>query len=233
MAVQVRAGGLGAAAGAPPRGPPANGPAEPVPWREAWLRVRAVRVATGGPRRDPLRSTRVRGRHDAGTIPAVSLSSAPLRALSVIPPMTQLNTPYPSTAYLTGFLRSRGVPAFQADLALQLVLKLSQTCFLATTINYWDTVGHMVVQKTMNTLAPHVQTLSRAIKQLPHLTNAWAAVVACLVMELDATALPLLVSIRLSTPFHLPDQEGSKSCYWIILVNLVYLLCPATFPPSR
>jgi CheY-like chemotaxis protein len=28
------------------------------------------------------------------------------RVLSLIPPMTQLNTPYPSTAYLTGFLRS-------------------------------------------------------------------------------------------------------------------------------
>ena len=33
----------------------------------------------------------------------------PLRVLSLIPPMTQLNTPYPSTAYLTGFLRSRGI----------------------------------------------------------------------------------------------------------------------------
>jgi len=50
--------------------------------------------------------------------------SAPLRVLSVIPPMTQLNTPYPSTAYLTGFLRSRGVDAFQTDLALALVLEL-------------------------------------------------------------------------------------------------------------
>ena len=47
-----------------------------------------------------------------------------LRILSIIPPMTQLNTPYPSTAYLTGFLRSRGVDAVQADLALALVLKL-------------------------------------------------------------------------------------------------------------
>jgi radical SAM superfamily enzyme YgiQ (UPF0313 family) len=44
--------------------------------------------------------------------------------LSVIPPMTQLNTPYPSSAYLTGFLRSRGVDAVQEDLALALVLKL-------------------------------------------------------------------------------------------------------------
>ena len=46
------------------------------------------------------------------------------RVLSLIPPMTQLNTAYPSTAYLTGFLRSRGVDAVQEDLALALVLKL-------------------------------------------------------------------------------------------------------------
>ncbi|WP_110960635.1 radical SAM protein [Acidovorax sp. ST3] len=38
--------------------------------------------------------------------------------------MTQLNTPYPSTAYLTGFLRSRGMTAVQEDLALALVLRL-------------------------------------------------------------------------------------------------------------
>jgi len=38
--------------------------------------------------------------------------------------MTQLNTPYPSTAYLTGFLRGRGVDAVQEDLALGLVLAL-------------------------------------------------------------------------------------------------------------
>ncbi len=47
-----------------------------------------------------------------------------MRVLSVIPPMTQLNTPYPSTAYLTGFLRSRDFDAAQEDLALALVLAL-------------------------------------------------------------------------------------------------------------
>ncbi len=46
------------------------------------------------------------------------------RVLAVIPPMTQLNTPYPSTAYLTGFLRSRGIHAAQTDLALALILQL-------------------------------------------------------------------------------------------------------------
>jgi len=45
-----------------------------------------------------------------------------MKVLSIIPPMTQLNTPYPSTAYLTGFLRSRGIDAVQEDLALALVL---------------------------------------------------------------------------------------------------------------
>ncbi len=50
--------------------------------------------------------------------------AATLRVLSLIPPMTQLNTPYPSTAYLTGFLRAQGEDATQADLALALVLAL-------------------------------------------------------------------------------------------------------------
>jgi hypothetical protein len=50
-----------------------------------------------------------------------------LRILSIIPPMTQLNTPYPSTAYLTGFLRSRGFHAEQADLSIALALKLLST----------------------------------------------------------------------------------------------------------
>ena len=51
-------------------------------------------------------------------------TATPPRVLCVIPPMTQLNTPYPSSAYLTGFLRSRGVQATQVDLALALVLEL-------------------------------------------------------------------------------------------------------------
>jgi hypothetical protein len=47
-----------------------------------------------------------------------------MRVLSVIAPMTQINVPYPSTAYLTGFLRARGIDAVQVDLALALVLRL-------------------------------------------------------------------------------------------------------------
>lgn len=42
----------------------------------------------------------------------------------VLPPLTQLNTPYPSTAYLARFLRDAGVEVHQRDLGLELVLAL-------------------------------------------------------------------------------------------------------------
>jgi radical SAM superfamily enzyme YgiQ (UPF0313 family) len=46
------------------------------------------------------------------------------RILLLTPPLTQLNTPYPATAYIKGFLGGRGYASTQADLGLELVLKL-------------------------------------------------------------------------------------------------------------
>ncbi len=47
-----------------------------------------------------------------------------MTVLLMTPPMTQLNTPYPATAYLTGFLRSRGYEAVQRDPAIELFLEM-------------------------------------------------------------------------------------------------------------
>ena len=47
-----------------------------------------------------------------------------MNVLLITPPMTQLNTPYPATAYLTGFLRSQGVAAVQADPGLLWILRI-------------------------------------------------------------------------------------------------------------
>lgn len=47
-----------------------------------------------------------------------------MRILLATPPMTQLNTPYPATAYLTGFLRQSGYTVDQRDPALELILRL-------------------------------------------------------------------------------------------------------------
>lgn len=44
--------------------------------------------------------------------------------LLLTPPFTQLNTPYPATAYLKGFLRTRGISAVQADLGLEVILDI-------------------------------------------------------------------------------------------------------------
>ncbi len=44
--------------------------------------------------------------------------------LLIIPPLTQINTPYPSTAYLAGFLSSKGYEVAQADLGLEMILTL-------------------------------------------------------------------------------------------------------------
>ena len=51
-----------------------------------------------------------------------------MRILLATPPMTQLNTPYPATAYLTGFLRQHAarldIEVEQADLAIELFLRV-------------------------------------------------------------------------------------------------------------
>jgi len=60
--------------------------------------------------------------------PRVRYAACAMRVLLVTPPMTQLNTPYPATAYLTGFLRLHaaelGLRVTQADASLALFLKL-------------------------------------------------------------------------------------------------------------
>ncbi|WP_295123516.1 radical SAM protein [uncultured Chitinophaga sp.] len=42
----------------------------------------------------------------------------------ITPPFTQLNTPYPATAYLKGFLNTKNISSFQADLGIEVTLAL-------------------------------------------------------------------------------------------------------------
>lgn len=44
--------------------------------------------------------------------------------LLITPPFTQLNTPYPATAYIKGFLNTKGVSCFQMDLGIEVILQL-------------------------------------------------------------------------------------------------------------
>ncbi|MFD0941233.1 B12-binding domain-containing radical SAM protein [Pedobacter boryungensis] len=42
----------------------------------------------------------------------------------ITPPFTQLNTPYPATAYIKGFLNTKNISSTQADLGIEVILKL-------------------------------------------------------------------------------------------------------------
>ncbi|WP_144282688.1 B12-binding domain-containing radical SAM protein [Chryseobacterium echinoideorum] len=44
--------------------------------------------------------------------------------LLITPPFTQLNTPYPATAYIKGFLNTKGISSYQIDLGIEVILKL-------------------------------------------------------------------------------------------------------------
>lgn len=47
-----------------------------------------------------------------------------MRLLAITPPMTQLNTPYPATPYITAFLRSHNYTVAQEDFSLDLALRI-------------------------------------------------------------------------------------------------------------
>ncbi|MPS71715.1 MAG: radical SAM protein [Chryseobacterium sp.] len=44
--------------------------------------------------------------------------------LLITPPFTQLNTPYPATAYIKGFLNTRNISSYQIDLGIEVILEL-------------------------------------------------------------------------------------------------------------
>ena len=95
----------------------------------------------------------------------------------ITPPFTQLNTPYPATAYLKGFFNTRNITAVQADLGIEVTLALfckdgleklfstieerqltlseNSTRIVALKDSYIKTIDHVVLflQGKSNTLA--------------------------------------------------------------------------------
>ena len=69
------------------------------------------------------------------------------RILLISPPFTQLNTPYPATAYLKGFLNTQGVECAQMDLGLETVLRLFSAQGLK---QVFDVAGKQVANGSAN-----------------------------------------------------------------------------------
>lgn len=47
-----------------------------------------------------------------------------IKTLLITPPFTQLNTPYPATSYLSGFLKANDAPTVQCDLSIELFSRI-------------------------------------------------------------------------------------------------------------
>ena len=62
--------------------------------------------------------------------------------LLITPPFTQLNTPYPATAYIKGFLNTKAISSTQADLGIEVILELFSKEGLS------DLFAHTVVKQT-------------------------------------------------------------------------------------
>lgn len=60
--------------------------------------------------------------------------------LLITPPFTQLNTPYPATAYLKGFLNTKNISSFQVDLGIEVILKLFSKTGLEQMFSFVETI---------------------------------------------------------------------------------------------
>lgn len=83
-----------------------------------------------------------------------------MRVLLLTPPMIQLNTPYPATAYLTGFLRLHaqflGLEVSQADASIALFLRLFSS---------------PLIERMTETLRHRSRTMPRAAKMPPAIAH--------------------------------------------------------------
>src|SRR5690606_40370577 len=58
--------------------------------------------------------------------------------LLITPPFTQLNTPYPGTVYLKGFLNTKNISSYQSDLGMEVILELFSKKGLQNLFEYID-----------------------------------------------------------------------------------------------
>lgn len=69
----------------------------------------------------------------------------------ITPPFTQLNTPYPATAYLKGFLNTKGIASYQMDLGIEVINELFSKEGLKNLFNAIDT--------NLNLLSPNAKKI--------------------------------------------------------------------------
>lgn len=87
----------------------------------------------------------------------------------ITPPFTQLNTPYPATAYLKGFLNTKDIDSFQSDLGIEVLLKLFSKSGLNQIFTYAENNPSNFTESGSRTLQlknHYIQTIDTVIEFL-------------------------------------------------------------------
>lgn len=75
------------------------------------------------------------------------------------PPFTQLNTPYPATAYLKGFLNTKNIPSFQADLGIEVTISIFSKQGLTKLFAHLETIGPSLENRSVSENARRIIAL--------------------------------------------------------------------------
>ncbi|MDD2305052.1 MAG: radical SAM protein [Prolixibacteraceae bacterium] len=103
------------------------------------------------------------------------------KVLLITPPFTQLNTPYPATAYLKGFLNTQNMDSFQCDLGIEVILKLFSSeglTSLFSGLRAPDSPLSPNSQRIFNLRESYIQTIDQVIAFLQE-KNVTLAHVIC------------------------------------------------------
>lgn len=91
------------------------------------------------------------------------------KVLLITPPFTQLNTPYPATAYLKGFLNTKGIDTFQSDLGIEVTLAIFCKQGLTAVFDFIATQDKEFtenVQRMLALKADYIQSIDATIQFL-------------------------------------------------------------------
>ena len=84
--------------------------------------------------------------------------------LLITPPFTQLNTPYPATAYIKGFLNTKNISAFQIDLGIEVILELFSKEGLTTLFAHPSSISHLPnLQRIYSLRQDYINTINAVI----------------------------------------------------------------------
>jgi radical SAM superfamily enzyme YgiQ (UPF0313 family) len=122
-----------------------------------------------------------------------------MKILLITPPFTQLNTPYPATPYLKGFLKSQGYEVFQADLGIELINTIFSRQGFQDLFDAINQSGRKISRNSRHILqneANYIQTIDQVMSFLQYRDNTLAPLIC------NETFLP-----RASRFDSMPDLE--------------------------